>query len=259
MDTIPMTDGHPEFAARSPESRPVCVITGGSSGIGLATAGEFAVRGYRLALCGRDPARLERAQTELRKRQADGCGFQDVRVWAIDLTEPDVPLKFLRAAYQVMGRLDVLVNNAGTAPCAPLEQLDDETFDRLLQLNVRAVFQLTREAVRLMRDQALDRDAVIVNVSSLASVDPFPGFSAYGASKAWVELFTQAVARETREERIRVFAVRPGAIETPLLRQVFPEFPAEQTLPPEAVAQVIGRLCEPEFRYCSGETVSVFR
>ena len=92
-----------------------------------------------------------------------------------------------------------------------------------------------------------DAAATIVNVSSLSAIDPFPGFSLYGASKAWVDLLTEALATEGKECGIRVCSVRPGAVETPLLRGLFPDFPSDQCVSPDAVAEIIlGCVASPE-------------
>jgi 3-oxoacyl-[acyl-carrier protein] reductase len=98
---------------------------------------------------------------------------------------------------------------------------------------------------------------VLVNVSSMASVDPFRGFSIYGASKAWVNLFTQAIAEEGRPLGIRAFAVAPGAVETQMLRANFPDIPRDRTLEPADVAAVILSLCDERMRHCSGQTIFV--
>ena len=93
----------------------------------------------------------------------------------------------------------------------------------------------------------------IVNISSLSAVDPFPGFSLYGASKAWMDLMTLALAAEGEEHKVRVCSIRPGAVETPLLRGLFPDFPADQCVSPQQVAKmVLGCVQEPQ-KYPSGK------
>jgi 3-oxoacyl-[acyl-carrier protein] reductase len=232
------------------EGRPVCFVTGGSAGIGLAIADHFAARSYRIALCGRDPQTLQAAEQRL-AQTAPACV-----ALALDVALPGAPARLIEEAVRRFGRVDVLVNNAGHAPLAPLEQLSPADFERAVAVNVSAVFHATQAVWPVMRRQ---KSGVIVNLSSLASVDPFPGFSVYGACKAWVNLFTKAAADEGRPLGIRVYAVAPGAVETRLLRGLFKDFPAEQTLAPAEVAALVGSLCEEPMRYVSGQTLFVRR
>ncbi len=229
------------------DGRPVCAVTGGSAGIGLAIALHFGRRGYRVALCGRDPDTLEVA------RGAVAAAAPACLALPLDVGQPGAAPRFVAETVERFGRLDVLVNNAGHAPLAPLDQLPLADFDRALAVNVAAVFHATRAAWPALRRQG----GVIVNISSLASVDPFPGFSVYGACKAWVNLFAKAAADEGRPLGIRVFAVALGAVETRLLRGLFPDFPAAQTLDPDEVAALVGGLCDESMRYASGQTLFV--
>jgi NAD(P)-dependent dehydrogenase (short-subunit alcohol dehydrogenase family) len=173
-----------------------------------------------------------------------------------DLARPADAGRLIDAAVARFGRVDVLINNAGHAPLAHIQDLSVEDFDRALALNIAAVFHTTRAVWPVMQRQG---GGVIVNISSLASVDPFPGFAVYGASKAWVNLFSQAMAAEGKPLGIRVFSVAPGAVETELLRRSFPDLPAEHTLAPAQVAEVIFRVSDVAFTPCSGQTVFVRR
>jgi NAD(P)-dependent dehydrogenase (short-subunit alcohol dehydrogenase family) len=152
------------------------------------------------------------------------------------------------------GRVDVLVNNAGLAPLAPLAELSMETLDHALDVNVRATFVATQAVWPIMSRQ---KHGTILNISSLAAVDPFPGFSVYGACKAWVDLFTKAIAAEGRTLGICVFALRLGAVDTPLLRSLFPDFPTEQTLTPAEVADFALLATAASFRHASGNAIPV--
>ena len=97
----------------------------------------------------------------------------------------------------------------------------------------------------------------IVNISSMAAIDPFPGFSIYGASKAWIELFSKAIASEGADHSIRVCCVRPGAVETDLLRGLFPDFPADQCVSPEEIASKVWACVNDVERHASGEAFTV--
>jgi 3-oxoacyl-[acyl-carrier protein] reductase len=234
--------------AASSNAPPVCVVTGGSAGIGLAVGLRFGRGGYRVVICGRDPGRLEAA------RAAAAAVAPDCLAMPLDVGQPGEAARLIDDTVKRFGRVDVLVNNAGHAPMAPLEALSAADFELALAVNVGAVFHATRAVWPAMRGQGR---GVVVNISSLASVDPFPGFSVYGACKAWVNLFTKAIADEGRPLGIRAYAVAPGAVETPLLRRLFANFPAEQTLSPDAVADVVAAVCEDPLRHASGSTLFV--
>ena len=160
----------------------------------------------------------------------------------------------IQAAVDTNGRIDVLINNAGIAANAKIEATAPETFEQMAAINMHAVFHACRAVWPVMRTQG---GGTIINISSLAAFDPFPGFAAYGASKAWVNLFTKASADEGRPDNIRVFAIAPGAVETGMLRGPFPDFPSEQTLDPDDVAALIETLLNPRCAHASGSTIPV--
>ncbi len=226
---------------------PVCVITGGSSGIGESTAARFAREGYQLAICGRDADRLAAA--------ADRLGpSANVYTHACDIGEVGGARKFIQSVGERFGRVDVVINNAG---CAPLGQTVDMALDdvhRLIDVNMLAILATAQSVWPLMKQQ---QRGVIVHVSSLAAVDPFPGLGLYGACKAWGESLTVSLAREGKPHGIRAFSVRPGAVETPLLRRLFPDFPRDQCLAPAVVAGLIYSLCGPDLAACSGQVFEV--
>ncbi|MFH1111267.1 MAG: SDR family oxidoreductase [Planctomycetota bacterium] len=142
------------------------------------------------------------------------------------------------------------------APQSGIEELEPALFTTIMAVNVNAVYHACRRAWPVMKTQ---KSGVIVNISSIASVDPFPGFAAYGAAKAWVNAWTKALADEGRRFGIRVFGVALGAVETRMLRDSFPTFPADQTLRPGDVADVVFALAQPGCRYATGQTVFVRR
>lgn len=228
------------------DARPVCVLTGGSDGVGRATVLRFAAAGYDIVTCGRRREALASAAREVSELGA-AC---EARV--LDLREPDAAPRLIEAALTRFGRVDVLVNNAGHAECRPIAQMSDETAATTLAVNVHAVFAATRACWAAMHER---RAGVIVNVSSLAAFDPFPGLNLYGAAKAWVNLFTRTTADEGRPVGIRAYAVALGAVNTPMLRGLFPDFPLDQALSPAQAAEFIFELCGPAMAPASGQTL----
>ena len=234
--------------------RPICVVTGGSSGIGLATAKTFARRGYNIAFCGRNVEKLSAASDQILKSfEGEDESIEALSV-EIDLTDVEQAKSFTPIVLERFGRIDVLVNNASMAPLSNFEEIDAETFEATINIAIRSLFYLTQDVWKQMKTQGA---GTVVNISSLSAVDPFPGFSLYGACKAWLDLMTHALAGEGSELGLRVCSVRPGAVETPMLRGLFPDFPAQQCVQPEDIADVVwGCVSDPE-KYPSGQAFPV--
>ena len=234
--------------------RPTCVVTGGSSGIGLATAKTFARRGYNIAFCGRNVEKLSAASDQILKSfEGEDESIEALSV-EIDLTDVEQAKSFTPIVLERFGRIDVLVNNASMAPLSNFEEIDAETFEATINIAIRSLFYLTQDVWKQMKAQGA---GTVVNISSLSAVDPFPGFSLYGACKAWLDLMTHALAGEGSELGLRVCSVRPGAVETPMLRGLFPDFPAQQCVQPEDIADVVwGCVSDPE-KYPSGQAFPV--
>lgn len=226
----------------------VCLVTGGTSGVGLAILRRMAQRGYRVATCGRNPDRLKAAESEIREAEPDGLFAQK------DMSHPDQAKSLAEETIYKFGRIDVLVNNAAVAPLSALEDISSETFENAINVNVRSIFYLTQKVWCQMKVQGR---GVIVNISSLAAVDPFPGFSLYGSTKAWLDLLTVALASEGQDLGIRVYSIRPGAVETPMLRGLFPDFPAEQCVSPDDVARLAQQLVLHPEQFQSGRAYNV--
>lgn len=242
-------------SSREPSpKKPVCVLTGGTSGIGLETAKRFAQEGYHVVTGGRDGTRLATAKSVIEKTRAKST---ETIVIELDLSRPREATKLVERALESFGQIDVLVHCAAVAPLKPLEALSAIEFDAAIDVNIRSQFYLTQAAWLAMLRQRTG--GTIVNVSSISAVDPFPGFSVYGACKAWSDLFCVALAQEGKPQGIRVFSIRPGAVETPMLRGLFPDFPAEQALAPHDVANLIWTICQPPFQDCSGFPLTIRR
>lgn len=224
----------------------VVIVTGGGRGIGRATCERFAAGGWQVVAAAR--SREELAQTRaLIGDQGGRC-----HVMPTDLCEPEEIDELIQDTVRRFGGVHALVNNAGVAPLSKLEELDPSLFEALQSVNVDAVYHACRAVWSVMTAQ---QDGVIVNISSLASLDPFPGLAAYGAAKAWVNAWSRGLADEGRGRGIRVFSVAPGAVETRMLRSAFPDYPAAQTMSPGDVAAMVWTLAQPECRTASGQTI----
>lgn len=226
----------------------VVIVTGGGRGIGRAIAARFADAGSQVVVASRGATDLEETQKEIEKSGGRCVGVPT------DVCSADDVNALVETTVKRFGRVDVLVNNAGVAPMGKLEEMDPQVFRTLMSVNVEAVYLGCRAVWPVMRRQG---SGAIVNMSSIASADPFPGFAAYGASKAWINAWTKSLAEEGRPFGIRVYAVAPGAVETKMLRDVFPTFPSEQTLDPADVANMVFTLTQPACVHATGATVFV--
>ena len=227
-----------------------CLVTGGSAGIGLATAKRFAESGFRISICGRRSGALERATETL----SGLGGSENVFSLCGDISNVEFLNQFVVETKNRFGSIGVLVNNAGAAPLCEFPSIEDQLFEDVLDLNVRTVFKLSKMVWPMMKAHG---GGAIVNISSMAAVDPFPGFSIYGASKAWIELFTKAIAAEGATHSIRACCVRPGAVETELLRGLFPDFPADQCVRPEEIAEKVWQCVSLPEQHPSGDSFTV--
>ncbi len=230
---------------------PVCVITGGSSGIGRATCLRFAANGYRIAFCGRDEGRLADA-VDLISSEIDMPVAP--LSFSADVSDPKDVHRFIDDVVDQFGRIDVLINNAGVAPHGTVESMPVDELWLSIETNIVSVFSTTQAVWPTMKAQ---HRGTIINVTSLAAVDPFPGLGAYGACKAWVETYTLAAANEGKEHGIRVLAVRPGAVSTPMLQRLFPDFPGDQSLSADQVANLIHHLTSDAMTHCNGQVFEI--
>ncbi len=219
----------------------VALITGAGSGIGRATALLLAADGWSVALVGRRRQLLEEVATEI---------GDDARVLTIgcDIAVPEHAVGAVEETVERFGRLDALVNNAGYAPLAPIDRTTPEMIEECFGVNAVGPANLIAAAWPVFMRQAMraggaEARATIVNVSSMATKDPFPGFFAYAAAKAGVNLMAVSCAKEGAAIGVRAFAVAPGAVETPMFRGLFSEQAVgrERTLTPEHVAAVIAQ------------------
>ena len=199
-------------AARAPQGRrlagKVALITGGNSGIGLATAEEFLKAGAKVVITGRDPSTLQSAASRLGELAAPDhlvAIRADVRV----AQQLDHAVEEIRARF---GRLDVLFVNAGVAEFVPVAEATEEHFDRIFDTNVKGAYFTIQKAVPLLGPGA----SIILN-SSIAGLTGIPGSSVYAASKAAVRSLARTLSADLVDQGIRVNVISPGPVTTPIL------------------------------------------
>jgi NAD(P)-dependent dehydrogenase (short-subunit alcohol dehydrogenase family) len=189
----------------------IALITGGTSGIGFATAQLFQKEGAQVIVTGRNPKTVEDAQKAL------GPSALAVASDASNLADTDALMKIVSEKF---GRLDVLFANAGITQFAPVEQVDESFFDRHFDLNVKGLFFTVKKSLALLSDGG----AVLLN-ASVASRKGFAGASIYSATKAAVRSFGRTLAAELAPRRIRVITISPGPVATALFSKL--EMPKE--------------------------------
>ncbi len=217
------------------------LVTGASSGLGRATAISLAHAGADVALVARSQRELDSARKEISKTGRRALTLP------VDLASEDETVAAVERTVEDLGRIDVLVNAAGTDAPGTVEELDVEGWDRTLAVNLRAPFLLSKAAFPHMREAG---GGMIVNISSVAGKKGWANASAYCASKFGLTGFTEALADEGKEHSIRAIVLYPGAMDTnwgafsPEERQEGEPTKASPTrvLPPEQVADLIAWL-----------------
>lgn len=185
------------------------IVTGGAMGIGLGICRRLHEAGANVVVADLDEAAAEQAAEDLRSRRADSA-----RAVRCDVSEADDVERIVRTAVESFGGLEILVNNAGIYPMAPLSELDQGLFQRVIDVNLTGLYLCTRAAAARMIEQG--RGGRIVNVTSIDALHPSAiGLAHYDASKHGAWGFTKNVALELAPHDIAVNAIAPGGIETP--------------------------------------------
>ncbi len=230
--------------------QPVAIVTGAGSGIGRETAVLLAMAGYRVSLIGRRQNKLQETQEVINGGDNDAAAMHV----AVDVSDPASAATIADRTLDAWGRVDVLVNNAAVSPLQPIEETNDDLLQQCFAVNA---FGPMRLVARLWPTFARQSGGCVVNVSTIATVDPFPGLSVYGASKAALESLTRSIVNEGRKLGIRAYTIVPGAVETAMLRSLWNEddVPSEQALLPEQVAEVVVACVKGEREVDVGQTI----
>ncbi len=210
------------------------LVTGGSSGIGLAIARTLGEEGYALTVSARRPEKLDAATAGLRD---DGIEVQSV---AADMSEEEEVVGVFAKHREAYGRLDVLVNNAGVGIGAPMEEIQTKYLDMQLAVNLRALVIGTREGLPMLREAGAEHGkALIVNTASIAGKGGQAWLSVYAATKGAVINFTQLTHREAGGSGVQCTALAPGFVNTAMTEFAKGQVPAEEMIRPEDIGEAI--------------------
>jgi short-subunit dehydrogenase len=210
------------------------IVTGASRGIGLALAEALGQQGFGLTVTARKPHTLEQAAEGLRAQ-----GFEVAHV-AANMADEDAIAEVVQVHREHFGRLDVLVNNAGVGIGAPATEHQTKFVDMQLGVNVRAIIVFYRECIELLRVAGAEhRNALVVNMASIAGKSPAPWLSVYSATKAAVIAYTQAMNKELNGDGIKSVALCPGFVDTDMSDFVKGTVPADEMLRTEDIAEAL--------------------
>jgi NAD(P)-dependent dehydrogenase (short-subunit alcohol dehydrogenase family) len=210
------------------------IVTGASSGIGLAIAKVLAEEGFAVTMAARRPEKLEAAVQGL---AAEGFDVQAVAANVADETEIQKVVAAHRDRY---GRLDVLVNNAGVGVGAPVAEIETKRLDMQLNINLRSIVLFYRECVGLLKEAAAEhKNVLVVNTASISGKHGEPWLSVYSATKHGVVGWTESMNKELGAEGIKSTAFCPAFVDTPMTDFVKGQVPPEEMIRPEDVAEAV--------------------
>jgi len=232
------------------------LITGGSKGLGAGIVQSFLDSGDRVATC-------SRSATDAVRAWADDPQYADRFLFLkADISDREQSTAFVKAVLEKWGSVDVLVNNAGVARDGILALFSDDDSDTVIDLNLKATIHLTRQVVRNMLAHGGGR---IVNISSIVGLTGYRGLTVYGATKAALDGFTRALARELGSRKVTVNSVAPGYLKTEMshgldeaqLNQIVRRTPAGRLGDPEDIARAVQFLVDERNDWITGQVLVV--
>lgn len=231
----------------------VVIVTGGASGIGLATCKRFGQEGARVVIADLNKEKADQAAEEIKQ-----AGALDALACACDVSKETEVIACVQRAMQQFGRLDVVVNNAGLMVFKPIEELTGEDWTRILGVDLLGAFYFTKQAFLNMKT-----GGAIVNVSSIHAIETDPLVAPYAAAKAALLSLTRSAALEGKPKNIRVNSVLPGAIDTPMLwdnpnvKSGAEKIAAGDVGKPEDIAAAIAYLASDDAQFIQGAELLV--
>ena len=234
----------------------VSIITGAGQGIGRATALKFAAEGARVAVC---DINMDSVDETVQAIVAEGGEAQGFR---IDVTDKETIARMVEGVMAKWGRIDTLVNNAGIVQDAQFKKMTDEQFERVIDVNLKGVYNCTKAVVDIMLEQ---NSGVILNASSIVGIYGNFGQTNYAATKFGVIGMVKTWARELGRKGIRANAICPGFIETPILatipdkviKMMEEKVPMGRLGKPEEIANTYAWLASDEASYINGAVIEV--
>ena len=227
----------------------VAMVTGAAGNVGSALCAALAEHGARLAMLDHDAEALDRTASQM-------PAGADFATFTVDLIDPASVGAATRAAHAHFGRIDFLANVAGGFSMGPeLQDTDDATWDLMMDLNARSVFNTCRAVLPMMRDAGSGR---IVTVAARAALAGKARMGPYCASKAAVITLTETLAEESKHHGVNVNCILPGTVDTPQNRQAMPDQDHDTWVPPGALADVMLFLMSDAARCVTGAAVPVY-
>ncbi len=208
----------------------VALITGATRGIGKSIALALSSESVSCMLVGRNSSHLNDTKAAIEERGGKA------EVFPCDLTSPSMPLRTIEKTVETMGRLDILINNAGMGMIASIEETSEEQWDTIMTINAKVPFLMCKEAIPVLRQSGA---ASIINISSVVGRKGYEEQGAYGASKHALMGFTKVLARELHRDGIRVHIIAPGGTATEMIYSMRPDIPREDLIQPEEIADIV--------------------